>query len=160
MKIKSKMNAEHFLHMERHIHENYTIDKDTIYRRIRNRLYAGKEIPKLGCQLYVDRLEKMAEGANKKYQRNTNDIIKRIQNAKRKGITKYQTLGYKQAKEIKKWCQENNIDCSIVCDNEITRKKLTNIDVWFESNWQENFGTDQINFVHKRQNVVYIQIKK
>jgi hypothetical protein len=161
----NQMNVNYFLNMERHIQETDEIDENTVYRRMGRKIITGKEIDKIEVCLNPHRLGSMIDGAIQKYERTTNDILNRIQNAKRKGITKYQTLGHKQAYEIQKWCEQNNIECSIVYDEHITRKKLSNIDIWFEKSgkrfdYYDDFSNEHINYTYKRQKVVYIQIKK
>ena len=96
----------------------------------------------------------------------TEKIIYQIQNSKRKGITKYQTLGFKQAKEIKLWCDQNNINCNIVEDLIIKRNKLKSIDIWHDEkgilydDGTHDYGNQYLNFRKIKQNVVYVQISK
>jgi hypothetical protein len=108
----------------------------------------------------------MAERATKKYVKMTEQITHQIQNSKRQGITKYQTLGWKHAKEIKSWCDENNINCNIVTDQTITRNKLQSIDIWHDEkgylydDYFDDYGYMYLNYRSIKQPVVYIQVSK
>lgn len=93
----------------------------------------------------------------------TEQNIRQIQGSKRK--VKYQTLGWKNAKEIKSWCDENNIFCNIVTDQNITRNKLVNIDVWHSidgnlyDDGTRDYGHQYLDFRCIKQNVVYVEVK-
>lgn len=127
----------------------------------------GKVIDKKGCSgLPIDTQERMIDGSNKKYIDTTTKIIKQIQTNKCNENKKYQTLGWKQAKEIKKWCNENNYVCNIIEDPIIERNKLQYIDVWFDENGDlyddgtRDYGRQYLDFRSTKQNVVYVQIIK
>ena len=129
------MNTAYFENIERHCQEcknNY----DSIVIRPTRRCISnisGIEIKKEGVSQLPDiTVKRMIEGSTNKYLKMTDQIIYKIQNGKRKGIIKYQTLGFRQAKEIKLWCDEKNINCNIITDQTITRNKLVNIDIWHD----------------------------
>jgi len=163
------MNTAYFENIERHCQEcknNY----DSIVIRPTRRCISnisGIEIKKEGVsQLPNITVKRMIEGSTNKYLKMTNQIIYQIQNGKRKGITKYQTLGFRQAKEIKLWCDEKNINCNIITDQTITRNKLVNIDIWHDKNGNlyddgyEDYGNQYLDFRSIKQNVVYVQVSK
>lgn len=111
-------------------------------------------------------LELMANKATQKYRKMLEKITHQIRTSKRKGIVKYQTLGWKQAKEIKLWCDSNNINCKIVEDVNIVRNKLQHIDVWHDINGNlyndgtRDYSNQHLDFRSRPQKVVYIQIVK
>ena len=164
------MNTVYFENIERYCQEceknNYNYIVITPTRRcIRN--ISGIEIKKEGVSQIPDiTLKRMVESSAKKYVKMTDQIIYKIQNGKRKGIIKYQTLGYKQAKEIKLWCDEKNINCNIITDQTITRNKLVNIDIWHDKkrnlydDGYEDYGNQYLDFRSIKQNVVYVQVSK
>lgn len=112
-----------------------------------------------------DTLQKMVSGATNKYTKMTEKIICQIQTTKRKGTVKYQTLGWRQAKEIKLWCNQNNINCTLVEDSHISRNKLISIDIWHNddgtlySDGTEDYGREYLDFRKSKQNVVYVKIE-
>lgn len=164
------MNTVYFENIERYFQECEKINYDYIViiptrRCIRS--IRGIEIKKEDVSQIPDiTLKRMVEGSTKKYVKMTDQIIYKIQNGKRKGIIKYQTLGYKQAKEIKLWCDENNINCNIITDQTITRNKLVNIDIWHDKkenlydDGYEYCGNQYFDFRKIKQNVVYVQVIK
>ena len=161
------MNASYFENIERHCQESEK--NNDVIRPTRRciRSISGIEIKKEGVSQLPDiTLKKMVEGSNKKYVKMTEQITHQIQNSKRQGITKYQTLGWKHAKEIKSWCDENNINCNIVTDQTITRNKLQSIDIWLDEkgypydDGYEDCGNQYLDFRSIKQHVVYIQVSK
>jgi hypothetical protein len=163
------MNTAYFENIVRYCQECEKINYNNVIRPIRRciRNISGIEIKKEGVfQLPDITLKKMVEGSTKKYVKMTDQIIYKIQNGKRKGIIKYQTLGYKQAKEIKLWCDENNINCNIITDQTITRNKLVNIDIWHDKEGNlyndgcRDYGNQYLDFRSIKQNVVYVQVSK
>lgn len=162
------MDKDYFLNIERHCQQTKHHNFETIHptRKCIKNIY-GEEIKKNNLSgIPINTLETMVSNANRKYNKTLNDIKNRILASKRKGITKYQTLGYKQSKEIKLWCEENNINCNIVEEPSITRNKLTNIDIWHdtEGNLYDNgcrdYGNMWIDYRNTRQNVIYIQVSR
>ena len=160
------MNASYFENIERHCQESEKKNGIIIPTRRCIRI-SGIEIKKEGVSQLPDiTLKKMVEGSNKKYVKMTEQITHQIQNSKRQGITKYQTLGWKHAKEIKSWCDENNINCNIVTDQTITRNKLQSIDIWHDEkgvlydDGYEDYGNQYLDFRSIKQHVVYIQVSK
>lgn len=163
------MDNKYFESIERHCQItkgdiNSTSIKPT--RKINRNMFHGKVIEKKGVsQLPIDTIKKMVDGTNKKYIKMKKQIIQQIQTTKRKGKVKYQTLGWKHAKEIKSWCDENNIICNIVTDPNITRNKLVNIDVWHSidgnlyDDGYEDYGNQYLDFRTIKQNVVYVEVK-
>ena len=110
------MDNTYFESIERHCQitekNNYKSIKPT--RKINRNMFQGEVIEQTGVSQLPDyTIKKMVDGANLKYTKMTEQIIRQIQTTKRKGKVKYQTLGWKQAKEIKSWCDENNIICNI-----------------------------------------------
>ena len=162
------MNASYFENIVRHCQESEK-KNSVIIRPTRRciRSISGIEIKKEGVSQLPDvTLKKMVEGATKKYVKMTEQITHQIQNSKRQGITKYQTLGWKHAKEIKSWCDENNINCNIVTYQTITRNKLQSIDIWHDEkgvlydDGYEDYGNQYLDFRSIKQHVVYIQVSK
>ena len=162
------MDNAYFKSIERHCQitkkNNYTSIKPT--RKINRNMFQGEVIEQKGViQLPDCTIKKMVDGVNLKYTKMTEQIIRQIQTTKRKGKVKYQTLGWKQAKEIKSWCDENNIICNIVTDPIITRNKLVNIDVWhsIDGNLYDDgyldYGNQYLDFRSAKQNVVYVEVK-
>ena len=167
------MDNIYFENIEKHcqITDSGIFDKnDTILkptRKINRGQFQGVEIKKDDdvSALPDVTLERMVEGATKKYKKMTEQIINQIRTSKRKGNVKYQTLGWKHAKVIKSWCDENNINCNIVTDPTITRNKLVNIDIWFSidgnlyDDGYEDYGNQYLDFHSIKQNVVYVEVK-
>ena len=160
------MKASYFENIERHCQESEKNNGIIIPTRRCIRI-SGIEIKKEGVSQLPDvTLKKMVEGVTKKYVKMTEQITHQIQNSKRQGITKYQTLGWKHAKEIKSWCDENNINCNIVTDQTITRNKLQSIDIWHDKKGNlyddgyEDYGNQYLDFRKIKQNVVYVQVSK
>ena len=160
------MNASYFENIERHCQESEKKNGIIIPTRRCIRI-SGIEIKKEGVsQIPAGHCKQMAERATKKYVKMTEQITHQIQNSKRQGITKYQTLGWKHAKEIKSWCDENNINCNIVTDQTITRNKLQSIDIWLDANGDlyddggRDYGYMYLDFRRIKQHVVYIQVSK
>jgi hypothetical protein len=162
------MDNTYFESIERHCQitkkNNYTSIKPT--RKINRNMFQGEVIEQTGVSQLPDyTIKKMVDGANLKYTKMTEQIIRQIQTTKRKCKVKYQTLGWKQAKEIKSWCDENNIICNIVTDPIITRNKLVNIDVWhsIDGNLYDDgyldYGNQYLDFRSTKQNVVYVEVK-
>lgn len=162
------MDQTYFESIERHCQitkkNNYTSIKPT--RRINRNMFHGEVIEKHGVsQLPACTVERMVDGASIKYRKMTDQIIRQIQTAKRKGNVKYQTLGWRQAKEIKSWCDQNDIICNIVTDPVITRNKLVNIDVWhsIDGNLYDDgcrdYGHQYLDFRRKKQDVIYVEVK-
>ena len=160
------MDNTYFESIERHCQitkkNNYTSIKPT--RKINRNMFQGEVIEQTGVSQLPDyTIKEMVDGANLKYTKMTEQIIRQIQTTKRK--VKYQTLGWKQAKEIKSWCDENNIICNIVTDPIITRNKLVNIDVWhsIDGNLYDDgyldYGNQYLDFRSTKQNVVYVEVK-
>ena len=161
------MNASYFETIERHCQVSEKNNGIIIPTRRCIRNISGIEIKKEGVSQLPDiTLKKMVEGSNKKYVKMTEQITHQIQNSKRQGITKYQTLGWKHAKEIKSWCDENNINCNIVTDQTITRNKLQSIDIWHDEkgylydDYFDDYGYMYLNYRSIKQPVVYIQVSK
>lgn len=115
-------------------------------------IQGGNEIQKIKMR------EIIYKNAIQKYKNMTEKIINQIQMSKRKGNVKHQTLGWKQAKEIKKWCEQNNIICNIVEDVNITQNKLHSIDMYVDNDGINN--DNYINFIKIKQNVVYVLVNK
>ena len=162
------MDNTYFESIERHCQECEKINDNDVIRPTRRCIsnISGIEIKKEGVSQLPDyTIKKMVDGANLKYTKMTEQIIRQIQTTKRKGKVKYQTLGWKQAKEIKSWCDENNIICNIVTDPIITRNKLVNIDVWhsIDGNLYDDgyldYGNQYLDFRSTKQNVVYVEVK-
>ena len=157
------MNASYFENIERHCQESEKKNGIIIPTRRCIRI-SGIEIKKEGVSQIP--CKQMAERATKKYVKMTEQITHQIQNSKRQGITKYQTLGWKHAKEIKSWCDENNINCNIVTDQTITRNKLQSIDIWHDEKGYpyddggRDYGNQYLDFRSIKQHVVYIQVSK
>ena len=110
------MDNTYFESIERHCQitkkNNYTSIKPT--RKINRNMFQGEVIEQTGVSQLPDyTIKEMVDGANLKYTKMTEQIIRQIQTTKRKGKVKYQTLGWKQAKEIKSWCDENNINTDL-----------------------------------------------
>lgn len=167
------MEASYFENIERHCKDTYwnapASERTIIPNRRCLRGVRGHEIPKIVgvSEIPTDTIKRMVDGANAKYKRTMEQTINKIQNSKRKGTTKYQTLGYKQAKEIKAWCIENNVNCEIIEDQNVTRNKLSSVDIWFDreedctyDDGTRDYGRQFLDFRTKKQNVVYIQIIK
>ena len=161
------MNASYFENIERHCQVSEKNNGIIIPTRRCIRNISGIEIKKEGVsQIPAGQCKQMAERATKKYVKMTEQITHQIQNGKRKGITKYQTLGWKHAKEIKSWCDENNINCNIVTDQTITRNKLQSIDIWHDEkgylydDYFDDYGYMYLNYRSIKQPVVYIQVSK
>jgi hypothetical protein len=161
------MDNAYFESIERHCqittNNNYTSIKPT--RKINKNIFQGKVIERKGVSQIPDcTIKKMVDGANLKYRKMTEQIIRQIQTTKRNGKVKYQTLGWKHAKEIKSWCDENNIICNIVTDPNVTRNKLVNIDVWHSvdgnlyNDGYEDYGNQYLDFRSTKQNVVYVEV--
>ena len=161
------MDNTYFESIERHCQitkkNNYTSIKPT--RKINRNMFQGKVIEQTSVSQLPDyTIKKMVDGANLKYKKMTEQIIRQIQTTKRMKV-KYQTLGWKHAKEIKSWCDENNIICNIVTDPIITRNKLVNIDVWHSidgnlyDDGYEDYGNQYLDFRSIKQNVVYVEVK-
>lgn len=106
-----------------------------------------------------DYLNKISFNTVQKYKKMTEKIINQIQKRKRKGTVKFQTLGWKQAKEIKYWCNQNNIICNIVEDKNITQNKLQYMDSRYDFDFDDHGCNRSIVFVKDKQNVVYVQIE-
>lgn len=163
--ILIKMKSDYFESIERHCQECKSMNVIPNRRCLINKIH-GKEIEKRGKRIPYDTLERMVNGSNEKYLRTTEKLKHQILNSKRKGIVKYQTLGWKQAKEIKLWCEQNNIQCDIVEDTKVVRNKLDNINIWFDSDGRlyddgcRDYGRQYLDFQYKKQQVVYIQINK
>ena len=159
------MENTYFERIERHCQEIRGTSLATItpVRQI-IMIEKGREITKKCSQIPLDTLERMVGGATNKYKKMTDQIIHQIQTSKRKGTRKYQTLGWKQAKEIQSWCHSNNINCSIVQDTDITRNKLQSIDIWYDINGElyddgsRDYERQHLDFRNTKQNVVYVQI--
>ena len=158
------MKASYFENIERHCQESEKKNGIIIPTRRCIRI-SGIEIKKEGVSQLPDyTIKEMVDGANLKYTNLTEQIIRQIQTTKRKGKVKYQTLGWKQAKELKSWCDENNIICNIVTDPIITRNKLVNIDVWhsIDGNLYDDgfldYGNQYLDFRSTKQNVVYVEV--
>ena len=102
----------------------------------------------------------MINNSNQKYVKMTKKIIYQIQNSKRKDITKYQTFCFRQSKEIKLWCEQNNINCNIVEDLIFKRNKLKSIDIWYNEkeilydDRTRDYGHQYLDFRKIKQNVV------
>ena len=161
------MNASYFENIERHCQVSEKNNGIIIPTRRCIRNISGIEIKKEGVsQIPAGHCKQMAERATKKYVKMTEQITHQIQNSKRQGITKYQTLGWKHAKEIKSWCDENNINCNIVTDQTITRNKLQSIDIWHDEkgylydDYFDDYGYMYLNYRSIKQPVVYIQVSK
>ena len=163
------MDNTYFESIERHCQitkkNNYTSIKPT--RKINRNMFQGEVIEQTGVSQLPDyTIKKMVNGANLKYKKMTEQIIRQIQTTKRNGKVKYQTLGWKHAKEIKSWCDENNINCNIVTDQTITRNKLQSIDIWLDANGDlyddggRDYGYMYLDFRRIKQHVVYIQVSK
>jgi hypothetical protein len=163
------MDKTYFTNIERHCqitrNNNYTNIEPT--RRINRYMFRGEVIEKTGCsQIPIDTLKIMVDESNKKYKKMTEKIIQQIQTSTRNGKVKYQALGWKHAKEIKSWCDENYINCDIVVDPIITRNKLVNIDIWHAINGNlyddgyGDYGNQYLDFRSTKQNVVYIEVNK
>ena len=158
------MDNTYFESIERHCQitkkNNYTSIKPT--RKINRNMFQGEVIEQTGVSQLPDyTIKEMVDGANLKYTKMTEQIIRQIQTTKRKGKVKYQTLGWKQAKEIKSWCDENNIICNIVTDPIITRNKLVNIDVWhsIDGNLYDDGFLDYGNQYHAANSILNYSIK-
>jgi hypothetical protein len=162
------MNTSYFENIERHCQESKKHNYVNVIIPTRRCIgISGIEIKKEGVSQLPDiTLKRMVEGATKKYVKMTERITHQIQNGKRKGITKYQTLGWKHAKEIKSWCDENNINCNISTDQTITRNKLQSIDIWHSidgnlyDDGYRDYGNQYLDFRSIKQNVVYVQVSK
>jgi hypothetical protein len=108
----------------------------------------------------------MVNNSAKKYIKTTENIIHKITNGKRKGKIKYQTLGWKQAKEIKLYCDKNNINCNIIEDDNIMQNKLKNIGIWYDiegniyDDGTRDYGRQYLDYRKIKQRVVYIQVVK
>lgn len=161
------MDAVYFESIEKHFQETNvksSVDINPTRKIIRN--LSGQEIKKVHSQIPEDTLKKMLNNTVDKYTRVTNEIKHKIKTGKRKGLIKYQTLGWKQAKEIKLWCCKNNINCDIVEDLNVTRNKLQSINVWHKANGElyddgtRDYSRQFLDFCNKKQNVVYVQITK
>ena len=161
------MDKTYFENIERHCQitnkNNYTSITPT--RKIIKNMVQGEIIEKKGVSQLPDyTVETMVVRANLKYNKMTEQIIRQIQTTKRKGKVKYQTLGWKQAKEIKSWCDENDLICNIVTDPVITRNKLVNIDVWHSidgnlyDDGYRDYGNQYLDFRSTKQNVVYVEV--
>ena len=160
------MDNTYFESIERHCQitkkNNYTSIRPT--RKINRNMFQGEVIEQTGVSQLPDcTIKEMVAGANLKYKKMTEQIIRQIQTTKRN--VKYQTLGWKHAKEIKSWCDENNIICNIVTDPIITRNKLINIDIWHSidgnlyDDGSRDYGNRYLDFRSTKQNVVYVEIK-
>ncbi len=119
------MDKTYFENIERHCQitkkNNYTSITPT--RKIIKNMFQGEVIEKKGVSQLPDyTVETMVVRANLKYKKMTEQIIRQIQTTKRNGKVKYQTLGWKQAKEIKSWCDENDLICNIVTDPSYYKK--------------------------------------
>lgn len=163
------MDNTYFESIERHcqITKKKTHTNVEPTRRINKNAFYGEVIEKTGVsQIPIDTMERMVKGSNLKYKKMTEQIMRQIQTTKRKGKVKYQTLGWKHAKEIKSWCDENNIICNIVTDPIITRNKLVNIDVWHSTDGNlyddgyNDYGRMYLDFRSTKQNVVYVEVLK
>jgi len=162
------MNKKYFESIERFCKvTNRSINLTTIRPQRRCMSITGEVIEKNGeSQIPEDTLKRMISGTTQKYKRTTSQIIHQIQTGKRKGTIKYQTLGWKQAKEIKLWCDENKINCNIVEDLNIMRNKLHSIDTWWDidgtlyDDGTRDYGNEYIDFRIIKQHVVYVQIVK
>ncbi len=167
--METIMDDTYFESIERHcqITNNYHYTNIIPVRRIlRLRHIQGREVEKVGVsQIPSDTMERMVRGANEKYKKMTEKIIQQIQTSKRKGKVKYQTLGWKHAKEIKSWCDKNNVICAIVTDPIVTRNKLSSVNIWHTVDGElyndgtRDYGHQHMDFHHKKQNVVYVEVK-
>ena len=95
------MNTAYFENIERHCQECEKNNYDNVIIKPTRRCISsgGKEIDKIGVsQNPGNTLEQMINSSNQKYVKITEKNIYQIQNSKQKGITKYQTLGFTQAK--------------------------------------------------------------
>ena len=162
------MDNIYFESIERHcqITKNNNHTSIRPIRKINRNKFQGEVIEKKGIsQLPYYTVKKMVDGSNLKYKKMTEQIIQQIQTTKRNGKVKYQTLGWKHAKEIKLWCDENNVICNIVTDPIITRNKLVNIDIWhsIDGNLYDDgcrdYGNQYLDFRSTKQNVVYVEVK-
>jgi len=160
------MDNIYFESIERHCQITKNNNNESIkpMRKINKNMFQGKVIEKKVSQLPDYTIINMVDGANKKYKQMTEKIIHQIQTTKRKGNVKYQTLGWKHAKEIKHWCEQNNIICNIITDPIITRNKLVKIDVWHTidgnlySDGYEDYANQYLDFRTIKQNVVYVEV--
>jgi hypothetical protein len=161
------MDKTYFESIERHcqITEKNNYMSITPTRKHLKNMFQGEVIEKKGVSQLPDyTVETMVVRANLKYKKMTEQIIRQIQTTKRNGKVKYQTLGWKQAKEIKSWCDENDLICNIVTDPVITRNKLSNIDVWHSidgnlyDDGYRDYGNEYLDFRSTKQNVVYVEV--
>lgn len=161
------MESTYFENIERHCqmteYNNFTCITP-VRKILRNK--SGCVVEKTSTsKIPSDTMERMIDGANKKNTRMTEQIIRQIQTSNRKGNVKYQTLGWKHAKEIKSWCDKNNVICNIVTNPIITRNKLVNIDIWHTidgnlyNDGTRDYGRQYLDFRYVKQNVVYIEVK-
>ena len=145
---KYKLDLKNGEYMSRRCHHPYTFSK------------SNEELNE--CDRNLIDVEKCIKNYNNKY----NEILNHI-NKMGNGISKkYQTLGYKQAKEILRYCQMNNITCEIVVDDKIKRNKLSEICVLYDdgnnvfNSGYEDYGNEGLDFKYVKQNVVYVKITK
>lgn len=161
------MDPEYFKSIEKHMMEtknsNFTNIKPQ--RRI-IRINAGEEIEKKYENSSILYLDELVDKTKSKYNEMTEKIKQQILTGKKKGVVNYQTLGWKQAKEIKNWCDENNIKSDIIEDTNIVRNKLKNIYIWHDidgniyDDGTDDYARQWMDFNKIKQNVVYIQVYK
>ena len=139
-----------------------------IYTRNNHYIY-GIPMEKNGCShIPSDTMERMIDGTHKKYTKTLNNIIKCVDKFKINKLNevKYQTLGCKQAKEIKKYCELNGVGCQIIQDDKLERKKLTSIGIWHDKDKNQydtdtrDYGREYLDFHYSRQKVVYVKLNK
>lgn len=165
------MNNTYFQNIEMNIQQTKTNDNSIIIypnrKLLKRKNIKGEEIKK-NCisKIPQETIDNMVNNSAKKYIKTTKNIIHKITNGKRKGKIKYQTLGWKQAKEIKLYCDENNINCDIIEDKNIMRNKLKNIGIWYDINGDlyddetRDYGHQYLDYRKIKQKVVYIQVIK
>lgn len=147
-----------------------TSSDDPVYTRNHHFIH-GSEMKDTVGHHPVDTIERMSEGAKSKYTRTLNNIIGYIDrfvitSKSNASTVKYQTLGWKQAKEIKQICDSRDIKCEIVEDNKIERKKLNTIGIWHDTDGSKystdtrDNGREELDFHYRTQKVVYVKISK
>jgi hypothetical protein len=165
------MDNTYFQNIEINIQQTKTNDNSKIIYPNRELLkrkgIKGEEIKKNRVsKIPQETIDNMVNNSSKKYIKTTENIIHKITNGKRKGKIKYQTLGWKQAKEIKLYCDENNINCDIIEDKNIMQNKLKNIGIWYDiegniyDDGTRDYGHQYLDYRKIKQNVVYIQVIK
>jgi hypothetical protein len=106
------------------------------------------------------------KNTSKNFEKEFTKIISFIVKLKLGKTKKYMTQGYKQAKQIKKYCDENNISCEIEEDQNIKKNKLKSIKLLHDPTGNtynsecRDYAGEHIIFCKEKCNVIYVKIKK